>query len=176
MERKKLEKSISELDAKLDHLFDILENYKEEKLNQSPAQDKWSPTQIMNHLILAEKLSIGYCKKKLSFEPQLSKAGWMASLRSAMIRAYLHSPLKIKAPTFISTPALPKEDTLGNIKKNWREVRQELNSFIQEVPDKYIDKEVYKHPFGGRLSLLGMIKVMHAHFENHQKQLLKAIK
>lgn len=175
MNREKIENSISQLDAKLEKLINNLQSYDTEALNYSPSQERWSPTQIMNHLILAEKLSLDYCRKKLSFKPDLAKAGMMSAIRTTMIRAYLFSPLKIKAPAFISTPVLPTEDTLEHISKSWWKVRKELKIFIQEVPMKYIDKEVYKHPFGGRLSLLGMIKVMDAHFENHRRQIIKIL-
>jgi hypothetical protein len=163
------------LDNKLLTLLDLLGKYSNNLLNKAPEIQKWSPSQIMNHLILSEKLSIAYCKKKLSFNPKLKKAGVMSILRTAMIRAYLHSPLKIKAPEYISTPNLPSQDSLENLKQNWELVRRDLKAFILELPEELIDKEIYKHPFGGRISTMGMLKVMDAHFENHQKQIFRAI-
>lgn len=175
MDKKTLYIRFDRLNQSLLKLFDLLAHYSDHELNQSPGQHKWSPTQIMNHLILSEKLSIAYCQKKLSFNPNLKKSGFMTTLRTNMIRGYLYSPLKFKAPSIINTPVLPKEDTIENIRKNWNKVRNDLKDFINDLPESMLDKELYKHPFGGRISVLGMLKVMEAHFDNHRKQIVRAI-
>ena len=174
--RAELHKRLQDLDVKLDELIEHASKYSEEAINKAPAPGKWSATQIMNHLILSEKLSLAYCKKKLSFSPDLKKAGVAAKLRSLFVKYYLLSPLKFKAPKGIQTKDLPDHDTLFSIAQKWKEVRKEISSFIDEVPDVYLDKEVYKHPFGGRLSLLGLFEFFNAHFKNHYRQILAALK
>jgi len=53
--------------------------------------------------------------------------------------------------------------------------RKDLYEFIDSVSEDYIDKEVYKHPLGGRLSLTGMLEFFDSHFDHHSKQIFRAL-
>jgi hypothetical protein len=129
----------------------------------------------LNHLLLSEKYSLQYCEKKLSFDPSLPKAGLAAAVRALFVKAYLLLPLKVKAPALISTSALPKEDDLANIKTQYQAQRQLLRTFLEQLEEGYLDREVYKHPFAGRLSFSGMFSFLTAHFRHHRKQIYRAL-
>ncbi|MGH1435258.1 MAG: DinB family protein [Lewinella sp.] len=163
------------MDKELDQLFTELDHYSSEQLNRSPAPESWSVTQVLNHLLLSEKYSLQYCEKKLSFEPNLPKAGLAAAARALFVNWYLFLPLKVKAPALISTSALPKEDDLANIKTQYQTQRQLLRAFLEQLEESYLDREVYKHPFAGRLSFPGMFSFMTAHFRHHRKQIYRAL-
>lgn len=163
------------MNEEMEKLIKYASSFSNDALNRPPAPNKWSATQIMNHLILSEKYSVAYCEKKLSFRPALKKGGITAGLKSALVRWYLLSPLKFNAPTGIGSDALPKEDTLDNIHTNWLNERKKLKKFIDNLPEEYIDKEIYKHPFGGRLTIHGMMGFFEAHYKNHKKQIIKAL-
>ena len=173
--RAQLHQDLDQLNVELEALLKNLENYSHEQLNQSPAPNKWSAIQVMHHLMLSEQLSMKYCQKKLSFEPQLKKAGVMADLRAQFVKYYLLSPFKFNAPPMLATPNLPTEDTLPNLAAQYRAQRKTFAAFLAEVSEQYLDKEVYKHPAGGRLSLQGMLDFFDAHFRNHRKQALRAV-
>jgi hypothetical protein len=44
------------------------------------------------------------------------------------------------------------------------------------LPDHLYDKEIYKHPFAGRLSLMGMVDFFEHHFRRHREQMRRALK
>lgn len=163
------------MDKELDQLFAELDHYSSEQLNRPPASESWSVTQVLNHLLLSEKYSLQYCEKKLSFEPSLPKAGLAAAARALFVKWYLFFPFKVKAPALISTSALPKEDDLANIKTQYQTQRQLLRTFLEQLEENYLDREVYKHPFAGRLSFPGMFGFMTAHFRHHRKQIYRAL-
>ena len=171
-----MQNQLKQLDTKLNKLFADLENYSTEQLCKKPAPDSWSAIQILHHLIMSEKYSRMYCEKKLSFKPKLKKAGISASLRAKFVNFYLNSPLKAPAPKQISGPHLPTEDTLDNVREIWLAERVNLAKFIHNLPQEYADKEVYKHPLGGRLSINGMMQFFDSHFINHEKQIYRALK
>ncbi len=163
-----LNKDLSNLKAELsacDHIA----------FNRKPHPDKWSTAQIMHHVMLSEALSLKYCQKKLSFNPQLNKAGALASLREVLVRYYLQSPLKFKAPNGLGTSFLPAEDTMENVFNTWHLQRKELENFMAILPKEVSDKQVYKHPVVGRLSFTGMLSFFRAHFIHHHKQITKAL-
>jgi uncharacterized damage-inducible protein DinB len=173
--RTQLQQQLGQLNTELDALLDQLTQYSHQQINQQPTPDSWSAMQVMHHLLLSETLSMKYCQKKLSFEPSLKKAGLMARLRAFFVRYYLLSPFKFKAPPVLATSALPAESDLEGLANQYRNQRAAFEDFLEQVPEKYLDKEVYKHPFGGRLSLSGMVDFFDAHFQHHRRQALRAV-
>ena len=59
-ERKRILSKLEDINQDLENLFSKLEDYSDDKLNKAPKEGKWSISQIMNHLILAETLSLKY--------------------------------------------------------------------------------------------------------------------
>lgn len=173
--RTALLKQLDALDVELESLFDELEPYSYEQLNQQPAPDSWCATQILQHLLLSEMYSRQYCQKKLSFSPQLADAGLLDRVRTMLVSSYFSLPLKWEAPKAINTDALPRESQLADIRKNYREQRVQLREFLTTVDEQYLGKAVYKHPFAGRLSLAGMLRFFKAHFIHHRKQIKRAL-
>lgn len=155
----------------MEKLVEDLRGIDEAMLNKNLKEGKWSILQIMNHLILSEKGSLKYCQKKLSYLPELKKAGFRSKVNLVMLNASLYSPFKYNAPAIVSTPALPAEDSLDNVRVKWKESRSDLRRFFKEVDENYLDKEVYKHPFGMRFSLLDMLGFFDSHFQRHRRQI-----
>ena len=175
MNRTQLFTQLQELDNELEDLLNGLSSYSHEALNKPPNEGAWSAMQILHHIKLAEYYSLKYCEKKLSFNPKLGKVTWRENLRGKLVTWYLQAPLKVKAPTIMSGSALPTESQLTDIEVEWKKQRKDLQQFFEELPEEYIDKAVYKHPFGGRLSFGGMLAFYQAHFRRHQKQIWRTI-
>jgi len=174
--QQKLQNQFNYLETNLNQLFSDLGNYSHQQLNQQPTPDSWSPIQVLHHLMLSERYSVAYCEKKLSFQPKLKKAGLTSAVRTKFVGWYLNSPFKFKALPKISGDNLPTEDSLENIRNIWEKQRKAMHQFLDAVPAEYADKEVYKHPFGGRLSIFGMMQFFDSHFRTHRKQIFRALK
>ena len=172
----KLTEQLTELDAQLTALFKEMEGYTEAQLNAKPSENAWSATQVMHHLMLSEKYSVQYCRKKLSFNPKLKKANWRTNLSYYLLDFYLWLPVKIGAPKMIATPMLPVHSTLPDIKKEWAILRKDLHLFIKETPAELFDKELYKHPLIGRMTIGGMVHFFQGHFKRHHRQIKRTLK
>lgn len=175
MHRQELLHKLQGLDHELQQLLDQLRPYSHEVLNQSPKPGAWSAMQVLHHVKLSEFYSQQYCEKKLSFEPQLKQAGWLENVRAKLVVGYLRAPFRVKAPKAIAGPALPEESQLSAIETEWKAQRKSLAQFMAKLPDQYLDKAVYKHPMGGRLSFMGMLDFFQAHFRRHQQQIWRSI-
>lgn len=171
--KRSTKKVLDQLDHDLRLLFKELQVYTDDQLNRSPAPDKWSVIQVMHHLMLSEQLSHRYVVKKLSFEPELKKAGIQAKGREWLVRSYLASPLKRKAPPMIARENLPAFASFWDTVKKWKTQRLELRDYLEDLDGNMMDKEIYKHPFAGRLSLPGMLRFFNAHFRRHRRQIEK---
>lgn len=162
--------------ARIRQLFEELATYSDERLNRQPADGGWSAIQTLHHLILSEDLSLGYVRKKLSFNPAVEKVNFSTRLRSFLLAAYLNSPMKRQAPAMITGENLPAFATLADTRARWEEVRQDWTNYLSNLPDNLLDKQVYKQPFAGRLGWLQTLDFFEAHFQRHRKQASRAAK
>ncbi len=172
----KLEAQLNILDKKLNDLLREVKVYSEDQLNRKPKEDAWSVIQTMHHLMMSENGSLKYVKKKLSFNPELKNAGAKATLREMGLNTYLNSPFKWKAPEGISGDNLPKHETFWKTAQKWKSQRLELREYLETFPDELLKKEIYKHPFVGRITIPGMLRFFDRHFNRHHKQIRKIIK
>ncbi|MFK7932095.1 MAG: DinB family protein [Saprospiraceae bacterium] len=170
-----IEKRLDRMDTNLRLLFKDLETYTEDKLNEQPEADKWSVFQVLHHMIKVERGSMGYVNKKLSYNPELKKAGFATSFRSMAAGAFTAIPIKIKAPAVVAAN-LPTDSSFWEVVKLYKETRGELRTFFANIPDDVLNKEVYKHPIAGRMTLFGMLSFLDAHFNRHRKQIKRTLK
>ncbi len=171
-----LDEHLNLLDQNLEALLKYLKEFPDKQLNEKPAPDAWSALQICHHLLIAEKLSLQYIKKKFSFNPKLQPVTMATKMRTRLLKTYLNTPMKFKAPENVSTENLPATSELGDVKNEWLNYRTELRSFLKSLPEDIFNKEVYKHPFAGKLSLQGMLVFFEEHFNRHQKQIKKTLR
>ncbi|MCB0641685.1 MAG: DinB family protein, partial [Phaeodactylibacter sp.] len=113
--------------------------------------------------------------KKLSFDPKLKKRKLSTRFRTWLLVAYLSSPFKFKAPKGIRTTDLPTYSAFTEMADKYRKNRAELRAFLAKLPDDLMDKEIYKHPFAGRLPLSEMLLFFEVHFRRHEKQARRAL-
>ena len=172
----KVAKHLNRMDADLTSLLKVLNNYSEKTLNKRPAENKWSVLQVMHHLILAEGYGQAYVKKKLSYNPELKKAGISAFLRKTFAKNYLKVPFKIKAPEAVGDEHLPEYSSFWETAKKWKLQRQDLRTLFENMPIEHFDKEIYNHPLAGRLTLVGLLEFYQSHFARHRKQIDKILK
>lgn len=170
-----IESKIDKLDQHLLDLLQYLKGFTNDQLNGKPAPEAWSALQVCHHLLKTEELSLAYIKKKLSFEPKLKVANMATKMRLKLLKTYLNTPMKYKAPNNVSTEVLPAYSTLPELESKWLALRADLKSYLKNLPADLFDKEVYKHPFAGRLSLEGMIYFFEEHFLRHLKQIKKTL-
>lgn len=171
----KVNRQLLYLDAELSELLKVLKDYSERTLNKRPAEDKWSVLQIMHHLILVEGYSKAYVEKKMSYNPELRKAGIGGSWRKFLMNASIKFPFKINAPELVSGDNLPDESSFWETAKKWKQQREELRVFLENLPAEHFNKELYKHPLAGKMSLYGLMDFNVAHFKRHRKQINKIL-
>ena len=167
---------LEKINGELDDLVEYLKSYSNEQLNHRPAEGVWSVIDVMHHLMRAEKLSHNYVKKKLSYGGSFKKAGLVSSWRLFILNSYLRLPFKFKAPELVSQVHFPDNNDFNELQEEWRAQRKSLLSFLEEQPEELFDKEIYKHPIAGRVTLGGMVDFFTAHFQRHRKQIYRTIR
>lgn len=170
-----LERRLDLLDAELLKLLKELEAHSDDTLNRLPPGGGWSALQVMQHLMRSEMLSRKYLEKKLSFQPELKNAGIITGLRGRLLNFYLRAPMKFKAPDNVNENSFPARVDFSELADQWLEERRTLRRFLEQQPADLFDKEVYRHPFAGRLSIAGMVHFFDGHFRRHRGQIRRTL-
>ena len=159
------------LTSQLESLSSDLAKYSHEQLSAKPSLGAWSVLDIIQHMMIAEKGSLAYVKKKTSYPESLRKAGISNQWRKLQMYFFLHLPIKVKAPPVVAADKFKKEVALGSLLEEWQNNRKELIGFLEQVPDDWINKLTYRHGFAGRLTFDGMLLFFRDHFVRHRKQI-----
>ena len=167
----KIYEKIDELDTSLQKLFNELAKYDQSVLNHSKSPGVWSVMQVLSHVMLSERLSLAYVKKKLSFNPPLRRAGFRSRLRLYLLQIYSNSSLKFKAPKGLGSQDMPVFSGLPELRDSWNLERKELVQYLLSLDRDLLDREIYKHPFVGRLTLVQMVLFFELHFKRHERQI-----
>lgn len=134
------------------------------KLNNS-----WSILQVLSHLNTAESASLGYMKKKIQAGDKMGRITFYQKVRMKLTNLALLSPLKWKAPSYVANPQEP--NNLDDISSDWKQTRSNILAFVEQYPDEYLDRLVYKHPMGGRQNLNNAIDSIINHQKHHIHQI-----
>lgn len=169
-----LSENYQELVKMKDHLLDDLAGWDIEILQKKPDEMRWSVVQIVNHLILVERMSLVYIKKKYPAINELGEEGLKQKLAMKGMKLAQRSTKKFKAPSAVGQPQ--NEDDLEQLKVEWTKAQGDLKVFLEDYPDKYLKKLLFKHPFVGRLSLAQMMKVNLYHMVRHKSQIDSLLK
>ena len=161
-----LEKLRSELLGRLSDL-------NSETLNRKPAAGGWSAVQVLAHVIQAERLSLGYLRKKTQKPELIPRSGVICALKSRALGLFLRLPFKVSAPG--RTAEVPESAELQDLEQDWAAVRSDWRDFLEDFPPGLAGKAVYKHPIAGRLNLEQTLRLLIDHLRRHTRQIERTL-
>jgi hypothetical protein len=154
-------------------LYKIIEDQPEYIHTFKPQSQQWSVLEICYHLIKSEDLSLIYLKKKLHYGTNIPSSGLIASLRSIYLNWALRLPFNYKAPSRVSE--FPENLNWVELSNQWLKIRNEMKVLLLDLPDRFENSLVYKHPLAGRLTIDQMLNFFKVHIQRHQNQIVKTI-
>lgn len=165
------------MEMDFENLFKFVSQFSNEELNTRPEPKAWSALQVMHHLILSERGSLDYVKKKVYFGSNtLKKASAASRLRAMMLVTSLKQPIKLSAPSEASEAFLPELTTLQETEQLWRTTRREVRDFLAQQTDDILNSDCFKHPITGKMNAWGMLDFFEVHFKRHFKQIKTTIR
>lgn len=166
---------LDRLDASLNTLLERLLQ-EDRYLDQKLSPERWTVYEVMQHLMLSEGNSLKYLRKKTLGMKQLKTAGFQAGFRIWLLEMVMRSPIKFKAPKGAGVEVFVPVESFAALSGQWQKQREELRQFLSELPMEIFDKEVYRHPRSGMLSIGGMLRFFQVHFDRHGKQIERILK
>lgn len=155
-------------------LMQELSTYTNEQLNQQPKNNGWSPMQTIQHLVETERDILKYMQKKSSGNATLYKTGWKQNFWFLVFQIAFRSPLKFKAPKGV-TETFPAFIDFQETMETWKNNRQLLYVFLENLDDKFWDKKMFRHPAMGRIAIPHTMGFFEEHIRRHTKQIRRAL-
>lgn len=165
----KLEVKYLFLEKSRNRLLDELEDFEDGQLNVLPSVDKWSINQIVAHLILVEQLTTSYIQNKIRKEETLNTSPFSNFTKHIALKIALKSGIKFKAPHTVAS--VPDIASLISLRNQWDNVRYMLEDMLTELPANMMDKYLFKHPYGGPLTVNQTLSFLQDHFDHHLQQI-----
>jgi len=138
--------------------------------HHKPEDGRWSISQILTHILTAERLSLEYMKKKALGIEGLDETGIVEQIKFFILTISQRIPLKYKAPKGV-VQQTPPPLSFGDLVRQWEAVRTELKDFLEAIKDENVHKMIYKHPHIGRLDVIHALKFLNEHMKHHRPQI-----
>ncbi|QHL86127.1 hypothetical protein GU926_01160 [Nibribacter ruber] len=140
---------------------------------RQPAEDQWSAAQLYYHLWKVEHVVIQSIKDNLATDRKRRPISFNTRWRSFLLNLVLSLPVKIKAPKVLGD--MPQQINIDEVEKNWQDTRNTLHQFLSDFPNDLLDKEIFKHPRAGVITLGQTLEFLIEHANHHKNQMKRLL-
>lgn len=161
----KLEAKYLQLEKLRNRFLDELEVFDDELLNTPSPEGKWSINQHIAHLVLVDKMTMGYVQHKLKQQEGMSNASFAGNIKTLLLKLVLLSGKKLKAPAVVAT--VPEHASLRELRMQWDDVRFRMEDILTDIPPGMLAKCLFRHPYAGPLTASQTLTFLQDHFRHH---------
>ena len=154
-------------------LVSLLEIQSKQALTFKVDEKTWSPLQVCFHDIKSEQLTLLSLNKNLQQKDNLKRSSFAGIIRDASLNFALKSKIKFKAPPLVAN--MPEEYDFAELMKKWGTIRSSLKEYLDNFPEQYSDRAIFKHPIVGWMNLSQTLNFLQSHFDHHKLQIEKRI-
>jgi uncharacterized damage-inducible protein DinB len=170
-----LRQFFNKIETQREEVLTLISLLSKDQLLKNPAPGKWSVSQIISHLIMTERLSVNYMKKKIQGIEQTADSGLLEESKMVLLKISQRLPgLKFKAPKYVLENTVLYDD-LETLKLEWDKTRAEFQEFLEKVEDRHLDRKIYKHVAVGYLNVKHAVQFFGEHVRHHTPQIKKLL-
>jgi hypothetical protein len=146
-----------------------IKNWGTQELQHQNSSNDWNALQVIQHIIISEKGTLGYLMKKTSSGVEgLDKVTAMGKAAGTELQKALKSSEKWKAPNVMPDPEpIDLEKSIAY----WLSLRVKYEEFLGNLDPAFIPLEIFKHPLAGRIDLMDTLDFLSNHIQHHMYQL-----
>lgn len=138
-----------------------------EQLTFKPAADSWSVTEVMEHLVIAEELSLKALERPAP--PAAERGSALRSgLKLRLLDLAFRLPVRIKVPSERLRPT--GTATLLQLAERWGEARCRLAGVLDAVTPELLGDPRWRHPILGWLTSAQWVDFIEMHTRHHTRQ------
>ena len=168
----KLERRIRRLSEKRDALMADLEALPPSHLTARPISGKWSILDIVEHLVLAERVVL----QGLPSPSELSERKRLLKHRILylVVLFVLKARIRVRVP---SSKMVPRGGhTFHELHSQWDSTHLWLQDYIAQLNPEDHRRTVFRHPVAGPVTLAQAIQLDSAHVDGHLRQIRRLIR
>ncbi len=163
----RLDKRLQAFDERRNALLDEMEALEPGKLLARPLPEKWSILEIVEHLVLAERVvfqGLPEPSKLKIREPRLKDR-----IRYLIVMFVLRTGI----PVGVVSPAMLPEGgrNLAELRRLWNENQAWLRAYVNSLGPKGIHRPALKHPVAGPISVRQAVIMSRVHLDRHIGQI-----
>jgi uncharacterized damage-inducible protein DinB len=173
---KRLQKLFNKIEDQKQEVLEMIADLSSDQINAQPSTGKWSISQIISHLIIAERLSINYIQKKIQGIDKIENSGFLEEIKMLVLKVSQRiDGIKFNAPKYVvdNTIVYLNADELKN---EWAKTRMDFYQLLERVEDTQLNKKIYKHAVAGYLNIQHAIQFFGEHVTHHTPQIKKLVK
>lgn len=148
-------------------LLDEVEGLEPERLVAKPLPGKWSILEIVEHLVMADREVFQGLPNPTHVVGRKRSLRDRVSYPVVMFVLACHIPAKVPSPRFIPRGV----SSLGELRREWDEIRQWLRSYIDGLDQGDWDKAVFAHPLAGPMTVQQTVHMGELHVATHTRQI-----
>jgi hypothetical protein len=161
----RLDPILDKLDRAAFRLLRTADSVPAQHWHSRPAQDRWSPAEIVAHEIKVERSVIAYAQKVSTKSPKRFPLHKRFHLPMALVGARL---IRRKSPIPLDPKLVrEKEEALAEL----RETRERTVTFMEQTKGRDLGVYRWPHPFLGVLNMYEWFQMIAAHELRHEKQM-----
>jgi hypothetical protein len=142
----------------------------EQEFNYKMDASSWSIAQVLHHIWFALNSTHLYVHKHIQKNKNFKNAGIVHFFRSIGLNMVLHSPLKLKAPKYISENVI-KNITHAEISQLSEASFNNFRQLLETFPTELEHKEIFKHPVVGWVNIYQTLGFLKGHTVHHKMQI-----
>ncbi len=151
-------------------LLTFLADWEIGQIALNPDDGSWDAIQVLHHLVVSEKATLGYLMNKTQAEPSdLPFLSYDERKSGQKLIKRLHSEERYAMPAGLSLPESSFD--LGDLKAEWDELRDNYRSFLANLSPLYYGRFIFRHPIAGPLAMEETIGFLTGHIRHHMHQL-----
>jgi hypothetical protein len=161
----RLEPILDKLDHASSRLLRTSDSIPAQYWNSRPGQDRWSPAEIIAHVVMVEVSVAAYAQKVSTKPPKQFPFHKRLHLPMALVEARL---IRRKSPIPLDPQLVrEKEEALAEL----RATRERTLTFLEQTKDRDLGVYRWPHPFLGVLNMYEWFQMIAAHELRHEKQM-----
>jgi hypothetical protein len=164
--QKDIQALFDELESKKKTLLQKLSRHTEGQLRFQPAPDRWSMLMALHHIILGER------GMRLT-EAELRDNPIRRQLKIGKLFEVVLEVLEKDVPVEVPDPSLEPENnaSLNELSRLWDEERVRLGDLLDRIREDSVHEVIFSHPAAGPLDPVRTLRLAHAHFDTHRRQI-----
>ena len=157
------------LTTRRDRILAEFTPWPDEQLRQRPAPEAWSVIEVIEHLLLTEKLTFAGVRKNRGAAIPITLRD---RVRAGLVLGVMLLPTRVRIPKGVTALAPSHADqALSRFVEGWETERRQMREYLATLSGKDLTEGVFKHPVGGWVTVRGTLIFLESHLLHHGYQL-----